>query len=120
MTESVKKVENKSKETLADRVQRCRNAMGMTKSQLASSAKLPRAPVSRYEGKQTKDMSVRTLKKLTSALGVSADYLAGRREDEAYFRNPRLQKLIKSMKELKEDDLQCMHELYLFLLQKHR
>ena len=120
MARSVKKAGNEAQETLADRVQRSRRALGMTRAQLASSAKLPRAPVSRYENKQTKDMSVRILGKLANALGVSADYLAGRREDEAYFRNPRLQRLIKSMKGLKEDDLQCMHELYLFLLEKHR
>ena len=92
----------------------------MTKAQLASNAKLPRAPVSRYEKGRTKVMSVRTLKKLARALGVSADYLAGRREDEAYFRNPRLQKLIKSLKELKEDDLQWVHELYFFFLENRR
>ena len=120
MTGSAKKAGNESQETLADRVQRSRRALGMTKAKLALSAKLPRAPVSRYERKRSKDMSVRILKKLSNALGVSADYLAGRREDEAYFRNPRLQKLIKSMKELKENDLQWLHELYLFLLEKHR
>ena len=120
MTRSIKKTGNKSQETLADRVQRSRRALGMTKAELASSAKLPRAPISRYEKKQTKDMSLRILKKLANALGVSADYLAGHREDEAYFRNPRLQKLIKSLKELKEDDLEWMHELYLFLLEKRR
>ena len=120
MNESFKKTENKSQGTLADRVQRSRCALGMTKAQLASSAGLPRAPMTRFEKKQNKDMSVDTLKKLTDALGVSADYLAGRREEEAYFRNPRLQKLIKNMKLLKTDDLQCIHELYLFLLEKHR
>lgn len=116
----MKKAGNKSTGTLADRVGRCRRALGMTKAQLAKSAGLPRAPVTRYEGKQTKDMSVRILKKLAAALGVSADYLAGRHEDEAYFRNPRLQKLMKRMRTLKPDDLKCMHELYLFILEKHR
>lgn len=81
MSESEKKMEKEPAKNLAERIRRCRRSLGMTKAQLASSAELPRAPVSRYEGKQTKDMSVKTLKKLTHALGVSADYLAGRRED---------------------------------------
>ena len=120
MNESFKKRGDELRGTLAGRVQRCRHALGMTKAQLASSAGLPRAPMTRYEKKQNKDMSMDTLKKLTDALGVSADYLAGRRKEEAYFRNPRLQKLIKSMKQLKADDLQCIHEFYLFFLEKHR
>ena len=119
MNESFKKTENEQQGTLADRVQRCRHALKMTKAQLASSAGLPRAPMTRFENKQNKDMSMDTLKKLTNALGVSADYLAGRGE-EAYFRNPQLQKLIKNIKQLKAEDLQCIHELYLFLLENHR
>ena len=120
MTGSVKKAGNESTKPLADRIQRCRRALGMTKAQLALSASLPRAPVSRYERKQTKNMSVRILKELTNALGVSADYLAGRREDEAYFQNPRLRKLMKRMRTLEPNDLEWMHELYLFLLEKPR
>ena len=120
MNESFKKTGSEPQKTLADRVQRCRRALNMTKAQLASSAGLPRAPMTRFEKKQNQDMSADTLKKLTHALGVSADYLAGRREEEAYFRNPQLQKLIKNMKRLKAEDLQCIHELYLFLLEKHR
>lgn len=65
-------------------------------------------------------MSASTLKKLTRALGVSADHLAGRREDGSYFRNPHLQKLMQTMKQLEPDDLQWMHEFYLFLLKKRR
>lgn len=60
------------------------------------------------------------LKKLTHALGVSADYLAGRREDEVYFRSPRLQKLIKNMRDLERKDLECLHKMYLFLLENHQ
>ncbi len=111
---------NGSEKNLADRIRRCRRSLGITKAQLASSAELSRAPVSRYEGKQSKDMSIKTLKKLTHALGVSADYLAGRREDEVYFRNPRLQKLIKNMRDLERKDLQYLHKMYLFLLENHK
>jgi transcriptional regulator with XRE-family HTH domain len=92
----------------------------MTKAQLASSAELPRAPMTRYEGKQNKDMSAKTVKKLAYALGVSADYLAGRREDQVYFKNPRLQKLIKNMRDLERKDLQCLHKMYLFILENHQ
>jgi len=111
---------SESEKNLADRIKRCRRALGMTKAQLASHAELPRAPISRYEGKQTKDMSVKSLKKLTQALGVSADYLAGRGEEEVYFQNPRLQRLIKNMRNLERKDLQCLHKMYLFLLENHR
>ncbi len=114
-----KEVRKEAGKNLADRIKRCRRALGMTKAQLASNAELARAPVSRYEGKQTEDMSVKTLKKLTHALGVSADYLAGRREDKVYFKNPRLQKLIKNMKDLDRKDLQCLHKMYLFLLENY-
>ena len=116
----MKKTGKKSVTTLADRVKRCRRALGVSKAQLALSAGLPRAPVSRYEQSRSKGMSLKILKKLSSALGVSADYLVGRAEDEAYFRNPHLQKLIKRIKELETDDLQWLHELYLFLLEKRR
>lgn len=120
MTESRKETGKKSTEDLADRIRRCRRALGVTKAKLAASAELPRAPVSRYESKQTKNMSFRILKKLTHAFGVSADYLVGRREDEVYFQNPRLQKLIKNMRDLEREDLQCLHKMYLFLLENHR
>jgi len=117
---SEKEAGKESTKNLADRLRRCRHALGMTKAQLASSAELPRAPMTRYEGKQDKGMSAKTLKKLIYALGVSADYLAGRREEEVYFRNPRLQKLIKNMRDLERKDLQCLHKMYLFLLENHR
>lgn len=120
MIESEKEVGEGSEKNLAERIQRCRRSLGMTKAQLASSAELSRAPVSRYESKQTKDVSVKTLKKLTRALGVSADYLAGCCEEEAYFRNPHLRKLMKNMRELERKDLQCLHKMYLFLLENHR
>lgn len=119
MIASEKGTEKGPPKNLGDRIRRCRRSLGMTKAQLASSAELPRAPLSRYEGRKTKDMSVKTLKKLTHALGVSADYLAGRREDKVYFKNPRLQKLIKNMKYLEQKDLQCLHKMYLFLLENH-
>ncbi len=120
MTVSEKEMEKEPPKNLGDRIRRCRRSLGMTKAQLALSAELPRAPVSRYEGKKTKDMSVKTLKKLTHALGVSADYLAGRREDKVYFKNPHLQKLIKNMRDLELKDLQCLHKMYLFILENHQ
>jgi len=119
VSESKKEMEKEPAKNLGDRIQRCRRSLGMTKAQLASSAELARAPVSRYEAKQTEDMSVKTLKKMTHALGVSADYLAGRREDKVYFKNPRLQKLIKNMRDLERKDLQCLHKMYLFILENH-
>lgn len=92
----------------------------MTKARLAADAKLARAPISRYERKQTKNLSARSLAKLSQALGVSADYLAGRSDDEAFFLNPHLRKLMKDLSCLEPRCLKCLHQLYLFLLDKQR
>ncbi len=64
--------------TVAERIGRCRKALGMSKANLAKQAGLPRATITHIEQRRSNGLSTITLVKIADALNVSADFLLGR------------------------------------------
>lgn len=64
--------------TISKRIKQCREALGLSKAQLAKRAGFPRATITHIEQRDSDGLSAKTLKKLADALNVSADYILGR------------------------------------------
>ena len=100
---------------IGDRIKRCRQALGMSKAELALKAGLPRAPITRYE-EGGAEPTIEALKKLMGALGVSADYLLGRADYNKLFKNPQLHKLVQDIKKMSNHDKRLICEIYQLLI----
>lgn len=64
--------------TVADRIKRRRNALGISKAELARRSGLPRATITHIEQRRSNGLSTITLVKIADALNASTDYLLGR------------------------------------------
>jgi transcriptional regulator with XRE-family HTH domain len=61
--------------SLAEKVKRAREKLGMNQKQLAATSKITQATISRIESGQVKELKSEALKRLASALRVTVDYL---------------------------------------------
>lgn len=68
--------------TVSTRVRKCREALGLSKAELARLAGFPRATITHVEQRNSDGLSAKTLSKLADALDVSADYLLGRSKNK--------------------------------------
>jgi transcriptional regulator with XRE-family HTH domain len=70
-----------AEETIGQRIRRARQSKGWTQAELGFRARLRETTICRYElGHQTPN--IKNLSRIADALGVSVDYLLGRREYE--------------------------------------
>ena len=72
---------NTLKDVLSERLQYSRRAAGLTQKGLERASGVPQGTISRIELGRSDETSTGTLKKLALALGVSADYLLGLKDD---------------------------------------
>lgn len=105
--------------SIGTRIKQYREALGLTKAELAVKVGLPRAPITRYE-KKGDVPSPEVIRKLVGALGVSADYLLGRMEDKEFFKNPALRILINDIKNLPPVSIDLMCKFYCLLLEQSK
>jgi transcriptional regulator with XRE-family HTH domain len=61
--------------SLAEKVTRAREKLGMNQKQLAAASKITQATISRIESGQVKELKSEALKRLASALRLTVDFL---------------------------------------------
>ena len=102
--------------TVADRIKKRRNTLGLTQTGLAQEAELTSAAISQFESGARKP-SFDALAKLASALKVTTDYLLGKRalSYEDILADPKVNVMFRGMMKLSEKDKDAMLEFYEFL-----
>ena len=63
------------KNNIADKIKNYRTQLGLTQEELAIKAKIPYTPLIKIESGQVKNPTVRTLKKIATALDITVDNL---------------------------------------------
>ena len=69
--------------TLGERIHMMRRRRGLTSKELATQVGTGRTTISRLENNSKPQVSFDVLYRIADVLGVSLDYLAGRKEDES-------------------------------------
>jgi transcriptional regulator with XRE-family HTH domain len=95
---------------IGERIKCCRLALGMSKALLASKAGLTRPTITYYENRHSTP-TLRSLRKLADALGVSVDYLVGLERDPKHPGDLKIQLLFKNIDELNEREILLMEEV---------
>ncbi len=95
---------------IGSRIRRCRLALGISKARLASKAGLTRPTITYYENRNVSP-TLRSLKKLADALGVSVDYLVGLEKDPKHSGDFKIRLLFKDINELNEREILLMEEM---------
>lgn len=89
----------KAHKELPARLSSLRNQRGMTQTKLAAQAEINRAQYNRYEKGETTP-SIETLSKIAEALGISIDYLAEGKEENAAIANFKDRDLLEMFKQV--------------------
>lgn len=92
------------------RIKRCRLALGLSKARLASKAGLSRPTITYYENRHATP-TLRSLRKLADALGVTVDYLVGIEKDPKDSGDLKMRLLFKNIDELNEREILLMEEM---------
>lgn len=95
---------------IGNRIKRCRLALGMSKARLASKAGLSRPAITYYENRRVTP-TLKSLRKLADALGVTIDYLVGIEKDPGDSGDFKIQLLFKNINELNEREILLMEEM---------
>jgi transcriptional regulator with XRE-family HTH domain len=70
-------------ETLGDRVRKARLRYGMSQTELAKRVGISKTAMNQIEMGETLDPKISRIRAIADILGVSMDYLAGRKDDES-------------------------------------
>lgn len=95
---------------IGERIKRCRLALGMSKARLAAKAGLSRPTITYYENRHTAP-TLRSLRKLADALGVTVDYLVGIEKDPKDSSDLKIRLLFKNIDELNAREILLMEEM---------
>ena len=104
---------------IAARIRQCREALQLTKAELADKADLTPAAITQFE-EGDRVPSAESLKKLSDALKVSVDYLLGSGEDLEFMKDPQMQAMFRGMKQLNPEDIKLMQGVYQMLLERNK
>ena len=104
---------------IAARIRQCREALQLTKAELADKADLTPAAITQFE-EGDRVPSAESLKKLSDALKVSVDYLLGSGEDLKFLKDPQMQAMFRGMKQLNPEDIKLMQGFYQMLLERNK
>jgi len=104
---------------ISARIRQCREALQMTKAELADKAGLTPSAITQFE-EGDRVPSAESLKKLSSVLQVSVDYLLGSGEDAEFLKDPQMQAMFRGMKKLNSEDIKLMRGVYEMLLERNR
>ena len=102
--------------SVSDRIRDCREALGMSKTDLAKKTELTISAISQFESGE-RSPSLESLRSLADALGVTVDYLMGR-EEKGSERDAQV--LFRGLGKLNNRDKEFMLELYQLLLGRKR
>jgi transcriptional regulator with XRE-family HTH domain len=70
-------------ESLGDRIRKVRDRYGMSQAELARRIKISKQALYQIESNKTPDPGVLKVKAIADVLGVSLDYLTGRKDEES-------------------------------------
>lgn len=104
---------------IAARIQQYREALQLTKAELADRAGLTPAAITQFE-EGDRVPSAESLKKLSEALNVSVDYLLGSGPDTEFLKDPQMQAMFRGMKALSPEDIKLMQGVYQMLLERNK
>lgn len=105
--------------SVSDQIKQCREALQMTKSELADKAGLTPAAITQFESGD-REPSLESLKKLADALEISVNYLIGRSDDKEFAQNPELTAMFRGMQKLSDADKKFMYGVYEQLLERSK
>lgn len=105
--------------SVGDQIKQCREALQMTKSELAEEAGLTPAAITQFENGD-REPSLESLKKLADALEISVNYLIGRSDDKEFAQSPELTAMFRGMQKLNDADKKFMYGIYEQLLERNK
>ncbi len=105
--------------SVGDQIKQCREALQLSKSELAIKSGLTPAAITQFE-QGDREPSLESLKKLADALEISVDYLVGRTQDKKFVENPEVTALYRGMQKLNDQDKKFMQVVYDQLLERSK
>lgn len=98
-------------ESLAKRITKYREALQLSKSELAEKAVLTPAAISQFESGE-REPSLESLKKLAEALEVKVSHLVGEESDTDFQDDPELSAMFRGAKKLNPENKKKLQDMY--------
>lgn len=103
--------------SIGEMIHKRRQELGMSQAELARRSGLTAAAISQFEA-GTRRPRYDALRKLSRALGVSLDYIAGdkvAKDIQDALADPRMQAITRSFVEMSDDERQQLYDFFQFL-----
>lgn len=97
-------------ESFGKKLRECREAKGLSQSELARQLDTHHSIIGKYERDEVKP-SIDVVKKIAGLLGTTVGYLLGETEDINMFKDPTLLKRFNEINSLPEKERECVYSL---------
>ncbi len=97
-------------ESFGKKLRECREAKGLSQSELARQLDTHHSIIGKYERDEVKP-SIDVVKKITGLLGTTVGYLLGETQETNLFKDPNLLKRFNEINSLDEKEKECVYSL---------
>lgn len=106
-------------ESFGKKLRECREAKGLSQSELARQLETHHSIIGKYERDEVKP-SIDVVKKITGLLGTTVGYLLGETQETNLFKDPNLLKRFNEINSLDEKEKECVYSLMDAFLAKNK
>lgn len=97
-------------DSFGKKLRECREAKGLSQSELARQLDTHHSIIGKYERDEVKP-SIDVVKKITGLLGTTVGYLLGETQETNLFKDPNLLKRFNEINSLDEKEKECVYSL---------